>query len=145
MFAVSAAFAAPTHAAAPSATELVSSTTNGTPLTALAAKQSSPPANACPYYYLCFWKHSNYSSGPWVRFYYCGVDRLTNVYWNDSFLDSVNNDTSSLVNNQTAGTISVFWDSLSTYGDWFQQHAYGYRDNLVIDGWNDRISTVLIC
>ena len=105
---------------------------------------AAPPADACPAYYLCFWKDTHYS-GPWHNFYYCGFDRLSNNYWSGAFVDSVNNDASSLVNNQTSGTISVFWDDILGGGPSFQQHSYGYRDNLVIDGWNDRISRVLVC
>ncbi|SCL20243.1 hypothetical protein GA0074692_0819 [Micromonospora pallida] len=58
---------------------------------------------------------------------------------------------SSLVNNQTTGTVSKFWDFTNGTSYLGDQKAYGYRENLVYDSaasggtWNDRISRVFVC
>lgn len=99
----------------------------------------------CPNYYLCVWKEANYS-GWMAGYYYCGFYNLDYRYWpGHQWWDTMTNTISSLVNNQTTGTVSVFWDNSYDNGPWFSETAYGYRDNLVIDGWNDRISYILVC
>ena len=61
------------------------------------------------------------------------------------------NAVSSLVNNQSSGTISHFYNYTNTTGYIGQQHAYGYRDNLALDtsssggNWDNKISRVFVC
>ena len=103
----------------------------------------------CRYYYLCVWIDAVYQ-GWRADFYYCGFYPLGPRVWpgsstNWSYGRGMEDSISSLVNNQTPGTVSVFWDSVFGFGSYFTQVAYGYRDNLGIDGWNDRISSIKVC
>lgn len=100
----------------------------------------------CPYYNLCVWIDAVYQ-GWRADFYYCGFYGLGQRIWPGSGWPgkSLSNSISSLVNNQTRGTVSVFWDSVFSIGSYFTEVAYGYRDNLGIDGWNDRISSIKVC
>lgn len=137
LLSVSALNAAPTYAAPSSTTQHASSAATG-----ISKPLAAPPSGACPYYHLCFWKDTYYH-GASKEFYYCGFVDLEGLPWTLGWGD-VDNDASSLVNNQTSGTTSVFWDVEGGRAS-LSQHSYGYRDNLVIDGWNDRITYILVC
>jgi hypothetical protein len=100
---------------------------------------------SCPYYHVCVWEHANYQ-GPGRAFSACRTVNLVNYGFNDR--------ASSIVNNQTPGTVSYFYDS-SAPNISLRQHAYGYRDNLMLDyaeipgpwgnNWNDRIDRISVC
>jgi hypothetical protein len=100
---------------------------------------------ACPGYHLCLWEHAHYR-GPGLGLYSCRNHNLADYGFQDR--------ASSLVNNQTPGTMSYFYDGAAANIS-LRQHAYGYRDNLMLDyaavpgphgnNWNDRIDRVRVC
>lgn len=99
---------------------------------------AGPPPGSCPYRYLCVFKDSYYS-GDRLIFSNC-VN--VNLFWSHR---SMWLEISSLVNNQTIGTASGFWENSTMTGPVLWETAYGYRDNLVVDGWNDRIGFISVC
>jgi hypothetical protein len=102
-------------------------------------------SGACPYYYVCVYQGRN-EGGPAVPlgFYYCRTVNLAD--WGFS------NITSSLINNQTDGTVSYFYDdAYSSSTPILAQRAYGYRQDLAYDtasdgnNSNDRIDRIKVC
>lgn len=96
---------------------------------------------ACPYYHICIWDSIEFG-GSGIGFYTCGDAHLSNWGWADR--------ASSLVNNQTPGTVSWLWDWGSN--SWFgSQTAYGYRRNMNLDydssgtSWNNRLDVIRVC
>ena len=102
----------------------------------------------CEYKYLCVWQYAYYG-GASYRFFNCGTVAMVDFPFPSG--GNWSNTISSLVNNQTAGTISYFWDDTNKTIYLGQQHSYGYRDNLSLDSaasggnWDNRISMIQVC
>src|SRR5258707_542381 len=93
------------------------------------------PASAfktCNYQYLCVWSDANYT-GYTKSFYYCGTVDLLNEYWPGTnvrmyhagaFANFEATNVSSVFNNQSRGTVSIFQDDYSaSYGNRLYQTA----------------------
>ena len=122
--------------------------TAGMAVMAMATKPSNAQAASCPYYYLCLYDGTDFSGASWKE-WRCGTYNLGHYGFHDK--------TSSLINNQTNGTVSYFYD-YKGWGDPFvnkdpviAQRAYGYRRNLAWDTAYDgrsadnRIDIVKVC
>ena len=64
----------------------------------------------CPFYHLCVWRDINFG-GYGLGFYHCA--RFDLAAW--GFPPGTNNGVSSVVNNQTEGTFSYFYDAAEVY------------------------------
>jgi hypothetical protein len=131
-------YAAPGHATATSTTEQALFHAGGTAANSLPYKLLGPPPGSCSYQHLCLFKDALYS-GDRIDLFYCGY---VNLFWERL---SMWREISSLVNNQTIGTVSAFYETSSSRNPLFWETAYGYRDNLAVDGWNDQIGYIHVC
>ncbi|MGW1062392.1 peptidase inhibitor family I36 protein [Micromonospora rubida] len=107
-------------------------------------------AGTCTYKYLCLWSGANWT-GYKLSLTRCGWTYLQNYAWPNG--GDWRDKTTSLVNNQTTGVISHFYDS-DIYGNQLYlgpQHSYGYRANLAYDtaavggSWDERMDDILVC
>lgn len=103
------------------------------------AQPTGAQEGSCASGYLCLWGGPNYT-GPKLALYRCGWTNLGAYPYpgGGTWADKA----SSLVNNQTGGAVSFFYDNGVQVLD---QHSYGYRDNLAYDGVNDIIDAIRVC
>jgi hypothetical protein len=108
------------------------------------AEAEPPTVHGCPYETLCVFQDKDWKHKIGDNLYDCGFIDLRGK--------SGYNKISSYVNNQTAGTVSRFYDIVN--GAWkeiLNERALGYRQNLDLDtgfdgkNMNDRIKGIRVC
>lgn len=96
----------------------------------------------CASKYLCFWSNAGYS-GYRLNLYYCQLVNLGNLTypgggrWNDKV--------SSLVNNQTSGTRSHFYNYLGSNSWQFLFTSTAYNERFSLGSNNNKIDRVSVC
>jgi hypothetical protein len=120
----------------------------GVELQKVAPSQMGILVGSCQYQRLCLWSNAGWT-GYKLSLWACGYVNLTSHAYPDG--GSWSDRPSSIVNNQTSGTVSFFWDGTDGSGYLGPQHSYGYRENLSLDvaesggNWDNRMSRVFVC